>query len=205
MIKIRIKQVLCFISNLFWSDEYIDTKFPIPLYKNKFDWTISLYKYKNITIKNCIWKLKFRADKNLARLFGIKIAETIRKYYLEDYILIPIPIHWRRRFERGFNQTEWLCKETFSAYQKNYWIRLNYKNILKRNYYSEKQSWNKKSERLKNVSRAFKLKIKYKNYISGNKCLLIDDVITTGSTLKEARHELLTHGASCVKAITLAY
>ncbi len=204
MIRIWIKQVLIFISNIFWIEEIQNEEWPLPLYKFKYKWVISLFEYKNIIVKNNIWKLKFRSDKKIAKLFGQKISDTINKYGFTDYTLVPVPIHWKRKFERGFNQTELICEEILHAHKIRYGINLKYEKILKRIYYSKKQSWNNRKERFKNTSNAFKLKNRYRNYILGRKFLLIDDVITTGSTLKETRREILIHGAISVRAITVA-
>jgi competence protein ComFC len=200
MIRIWITQVLDFLINLLWTKE---SEIKFDLNKNVFlkdGWVIGLYKYRNKEIKATIWQLKFRANKNIAVLFGQKMAREIESLGLEKYILVPIPIHWRRRMERGFNQTEWLCKEIARA-NKN----LKYINILKRSVYSQKQSWNKKQDRQKNIKSVFKVKKKFQNYVFGKSFLLIDDVVTTGATLNEARKELEKFSPDSVKALTVAY
>jgi ComF family protein len=200
MIRIWINQVLDFLISLLWVKE---TDFAILPPKNiayRSDWVIGLYKYRDKKIKNAIWQLKFRANKKVADFFGKEIAEFLKISNLEEYIIVPIPIHWRRRMERGFNQTEWLCKEIVQA-NKN----LKHINILKRSVYSQKQSWNTKQYRQKNIKSVFEVKKKFQNYILGKSFLLIDDVVTTGATLNEARRELEKFSPDSVKALTVGY
>lgn len=200
MIRIWITQVLDFLINLLWTEE---SKVNFNLNKDVFlkdGWVIGLYKYRNKKVKDAIWQLKFRANKNIAVLFGQKMAKEIEVLGLEKYIVVSIPIHWRRRMERGFNQTEWLCKEIVGA-NKN----LKYINILKRSVYSQKQSWNKKQDRQKNIKSVFEVKKKFQNYVFGKSFLLIDDVVTTGATLNEARKELEKFSPDSVRAMAIGY
>lgn len=199
MIRIWIKQVFRLVSNLFWIEENMLHNFPVASIIFKEKWIISLYPYKDKVIKDSIWQLKFRSDKEKAKYFGKELAITISSLHLNEYILIPIPIHWRRRLERGFNQTEWLCREIIS--HNNY---MQYWKALKRPKYSKKQSWSNKKVRQENIQSVFKIKPAYVKHLHGKNFLLIDDVVTTGATLKEARHELLIHGATSVKALTIA-
>lgn len=199
------------LSELFWIEENPIQTFPKAIIHFKEDWIISLYKYKDKAIKNGVWQMKYRANRNMARFFGQKMTKILIENKLENYTLVPIPIHWRRRLERGFNQSEWLCKEIIRAFNKNYFgkenrmVKIKFKKILKRVVYSKKQSWNNKMMRQKNILAAFKVKEKFKKEIVGQNLLLIDDVVTTGATIKEARHELLIRGASSVRALTIAY
>jgi competence protein ComFC len=200
MNKIWITQVFKFLSGLFWANEEPFEVFPDIKVSLKDNWIIGLYKYRNKEIRNAVWQMKYRANRKASRFFGQKMAKILIECGLENYVLVPIPIHWRRRLERGFNQSEWLCKEINNS-QKN----IKFEKILKRVIYSQKQSWNNRAARQKNINSVFKVKIKFKKYLIGKKILLIDDVVTTGATLKEARQEILIHGATSVRALTIAY
>jgi ComF family protein len=204
MNRILITQVSKILSTLFWIDENPIKAFPPVQIFLRENWIISLYKYKNKVIKNAVWQMKYRANYKVAEFFGQKMMEILMENKaeiknLEDYVLVPIPIHWRRRMERGFNQSDRLGKEIIRNFRK---IKLQ--KVLKRVIYTKKQSWNNREDRQKNIRSVFKVRNKFQNLIAGRKFLLIDDVVTTGATLKEARHELLIHGASSVKALTIA-
>jgi competence protein ComFC len=212
MNRIWITQVFKFLSGLFWVEEKTFEAFPELKVSLRYGWVIGLYKYKNKAVKNAVWQMKYRANRKVARFFGQKMAKILIERSLENYILVPIPIHWRRRLERGFNQSEWLCKEIVRTFNKNNFEikniagrNIKFEKVLKRVIYSKKQSWNNKLMRQKNIVSVFKVKEKFKKEIGRQKFLLIDDVVTTGATLKEARHELLIHGATSVKALTIAY
>lgn len=207
-----LKKIFKFLSGLFWVNEKTLEAFPKIKVSLRYGWVIGLYKYKNKPVKNAVWQMKYLSNRKVARFFGQKMAEILIENKVENYILIPIPIHWRRRLERGFNQSEWLCKEIVRAFNENNSqtkIKSNheifFRKVLKRVIYSKKQSWNNKLMRQKNIVSVFKVKEKFKKEIAGKNILLIDDVVTTGATLKEARHELLIHGATSVKALTIAY
>jgi competence protein ComFC len=203
-----LKQIFKFLSGLFWINEKQFEAFPETKLFLKENWIIGLYKYKDRAVKNAVWQMKYRTNRKVARFFGKKMAEIIIKNKLENYILVPIPIHWRRRMERGFNQSEWLCKdiiENFSQSKITSGHKIIFRKVLKRVIYSKKQSWNKRAARQKNIVSVFKVREKFKEEIAGKNILLIDDVVTTGATLKEARHELLIHDATSVKALTIAY
>lgn len=208
----HLKQIFEVLSGLFWADEKPFETFPKAKLFLKEDWIFSLYKYKDSAVKNAVWQMKYRSNRKVARFFGQQMAEILIENKLENYILIPIPIHWRRRLERGFNQSEWLCKEIVKAFNKNNskekiktGHKIVFRKILKRVVYSKKQSWNNREMRQKNIVSVFKVRDKFKKEIVGKNILLIDDVVTTGATLKEARHELLIHGAASVIALTIAY
>jgi len=212
MNRIWITQVFKFLSGLFWIEEKPFEAFPEIEVSLKDGWVTGLYKYRNKAVKNAVWQMKYRSNRKVAKFFGQKIAKILIENNLENYTLVPIPIHWRRRLERGFNQSEWLCKEIIRAFKKNRverenigWQNIKFEKVLKRVIYSKKQSWNNKLMRQKNIISVFKVKEKFKKEIVGQKFLLIDDVVTTGATLNEARHELLIHDAASVKALTIAY
>jgi hypothetical protein len=107
------------LSNLFWINENQFETFPETKISLKYGWVIGLYKYRNKAVKNAVWQMKYRSNRKVARFFGKEMAKTLIDSELQDYILVPIPIHWRRRLERGFNQSEWLCEEIFKAFNKN--------------------------------------------------------------------------------------
>lgn len=169
----------------------------------KFQKTYFLYDYKNQTIKDCIWQMKFKGNKEIARIFGKALSEKIKLLGADDFLLVPTPIHNKRRRERGFNQCERLCEEitkniTSGSFSYN-------SKILMRNKYTIKQSWSSKKERQDNLKNIFKVNPKFKKDILGRKIILIDDVITTGSTIKEMHRALRDCGASLVISIVIAH
>jgi ComF family protein len=113
-----------------------------------------------------------------------------------DFI-IPIPIHLSKKRERGFNQSFIIA----SRIADEVGLVLN-NNILYRHKYTVTQTILDKNERYKNMKDVFSTK---NNEILQNKSvLLIDDVLTTGSTVNSAAEILIKNGASKVGVATIA-
>ena len=111
-------------------------------------------------------------------------------------LMVPIPLHPARQRERGFNQAS-LLAELLSAR-----ISIRCKPILKRIRYTTTQTALDRAERMENLHNAFRLR---KNAdVRGLRVLLIDDVLTTGSTLSECAHVLKRSGAISVYAAIAA-
>jgi ComF family protein len=111
-------------------------------------------------------------------------------------IIVPVPLHPTRLRERGFNQAG-LLAELLSAR-----ISIRSKRVLKRIRYTTTQTALDRAERIENLHNAFRLR---KNAdVRGLQVLLIDDVVTTGSTLSECARVLKRAGAISVYAATAA-
>ncbi len=111
--------------------------------------------------------------------------------------MVPVPIHPKKHKERGFNQAEILAKEL----AKLKGIDLEKKALVKVKN-TLPQTTLTSEERAANVKGVFQLKDKER--IKGKIILLIDDVYTTGSTLRECSLTLLEGGAREVRAVTVA-
>lgn len=155
-----------------------------PEYKGILTKNISLFVYNDF-LKEILAKFKYRGDYALAKIFHEKLRKTIKE--LQPMTIIPIPLSEERLFERGFNQAEALVVEAgFTA-----------ANILSR-VHSEKQSKKSRIERI-HLPQVFRA-----TQTVNGKILLIDDIYTTGSTLRHAAKVLKTAGAEEVYSITIA-
>lgn len=159
-----------------------DPKWSAVLEKN-----ISFYEY-NSFLKELLARFKFRGDYVLAKIFSQKIVNTLKSVEY-DYI-VPIPLSTERLKERGFNQAAALAQEA----------NLETINLITRKH-SEKQSKKSRQERI-HIEQVFHLK--EDKSINGKKIILIDDIYTTGSTLRQAAKLLKSAGAGTVTAITIA-
>lgn len=153
---------------------------------------------KNSPIKHIL--LSYKYGRNLALVKPlVKILDELYDETLPDIekeILIPIPLHWRRIMQRGFNQSALLASE-LSKLKK----RTVLTNILVRVRNTPPQKGNF-VQRTKNIINAFQ--VKHKKKIVNRNILLIDDVVTTSSTISECTRVLLSAGANKVRAITVA-
>lgn len=158
------------------------------------------FKYTG-AIKELIHKFKYDGMKNLANFFGERLylfaREFILPFYQVDFICY-VPLHPKKLREREFNQAHLLAKELARKTRMPI-----LENLLFRHKYTRPQSELSGEERQTNVKGAFRLNPKYKEELKNSHLLLIDDIITTGSTLKECVKELKI--ATCkVVALTIA-
>jgi competence protein ComFC len=111
-------------------------------------------------------------------------------------LIIPVPLHPARERERGFNQAA-LLAELLSAH-----MSIQARPVLERIRYTTTQTAFDRAERMENLRGAFRLR---KNTdVRQLRILLIDDVLTTGSTLSECARVLRRGGARSVHAATAA-
>lgn len=146
---------------------------------------VSLYEYNDF-LREIISQYKFRGDYILAKMFSQKIQQKLPP----DVFLVPVPLSTERQFERGFNQSEALIIEAGQTP----------KHFLERTH-SEKQSKKSRHDRI-HIPQVFQ--IKEGREISDKNILLIDDIYTTGSTLRHAAKILIQAGAKSVSSLTLA-
>ncbi len=111
-------------------------------------------------------------------------------------LILAMPMHWRKRWERGFNQAELLAHPV----AKRYGLRLA--SNLRRRRYTKPQAGLSESQRRENLRNCFE--VVRPQEVAGKRVLLIDDVFTTGATLRAAASALKSAGASYVCALTLA-
>ncbi len=144
-------------------------------------------------VNKFINQLKFSRKIYLASLFAQLLAEAvICRWYLRQQlpeVIIPVPLHKKRQRKRGYNQALEICKPLAKILR----IPINY-GVLIRIKYTQQQSRLDKSERQQNLHAAFKLvkTIKYKHVA------LLDDVVTTGSTIKAICQILLAAGVESI-------
>ncbi|MFA5889307.1 MAG: phosphoribosyltransferase family protein [Candidatus Paceibacterota bacterium] len=172
------------------------------------DWIHPLFQYKDNKVRAIIWELKYRENilplEHIGKLFYEEIIALISDIVLFDndaqFLLIPIPITNERRVERGYNQSELIAKSIL----KNDLARtlLYAPQWFSKTKETPKQSRSEsKQERQQNLIGCFEADQR----VSGKYIILVDDVVTTGSTLSEARKTLLEVGARDVFAFTIAH
>ncbi|MGA2586096.1 MAG: ComF family protein [Candidatus Aminicenantales bacterium] len=151
-------------------------------------------------LKDALLLFKYRRYKSLGTNLGRFVAETLKK---EDGIwwgadlITPVPLHRRRLKDRGFNQAAVLAEEI--ARLKGVPL---VKGVLKKIKNVPPQTSMEHEERTSNVRGAYRAAAADK--IQGKVVLLVDDVYTTGSTLRECASVLKKAGAKDVRAVTVA-
>lgn len=147
----------------------------------------SLFLYNDF-LKEVITRFKFRGDYVLVKIFVEFFKEKVAN--IDTDLFVPIPLSEERLYERGFNQAEALLKESGIPASE----------ILTR-MHSEKQSKKSRTERI-HLPQVFQLTPEVD--LEDKKVVLIDDIYTTGSTLRHAAKLIKETGAASVQSLTLA-
>jgi len=158
--------------------------------------------YDNFVVKKLINQFKYKPylkdlAKTIAFLIILHLILKDKLNHFKNFILIPIPLHKKRLKQRGYNQAKEIAKE-ISFFLKTVFAP----DVLIKTKNTPSQVNLKKEEREKNVINSFSVSQTKK--ILNKKILLIDDVMTTGATLKEAARVLKRAGADKISAIVIA-
>lgn len=131
----------------------------------------------------------------------VKLAKQVPDYinYLENAILVPVPLHKSKLKRRGFNQSLLIAQYLAKEAQGSKVIEL-----LKRVKSTKSQTYLGRSERTKNVKNAFALSSK-SAINSSLRYIIIDDVFTTGATLNACATVLKKNGANNINVLTLGH
>jgi ComF family protein len=111
-------------------------------------------------------------------------------------LIVPMPMHWRRRWERGFNQADLLAREAGRR------TGVPVKSVVKRSKATPPQAGLTSAKRRANVSGAFE--VPKPELVKGKRILLVDDVLTTGATAAACARSLKRAGAVSVTVWTVA-
>lgn len=127
--------------------------------------------YKKIT-----QALKYNRDFKAGRWFAQMLGERLMGAGLTDFdVVCPVPLHWSRRFRRGYNQAEVIGREVARVLGVPFEPRL-----LRRARHTSSQTRLSAEDRARNIAGAFEVR---KLSLSARRVLLVDDVFTTGATV----------------------
>jgi len=132
-------------------------------------------------------------------MFAKHMARAGRHYLDAADFIVPVPLHYRRRLKRRFNQSALLARHL----ARHVPARFD-PDMLYRFRATPTQGGLTAINRRRNVQGAFRVKPAAKARLKGAHIVLIDDVLTTGSTLEACTRTLLSEGASFVDGLTLA-
>ncbi len=149
-----------------------------------------------------IYQLKYGGMKRLGVFLGRMLGEQLKNNFgniSEFDLLIPVPLFKTKIRERGYNQSDYICRGINEVLFTNY-----IDDLVKRTRHTITQTKLSREERLKNLKDAFELNKKYKSEVCCKKVILVDDVVTTGATMNEVINVLRENQCGEVIACSLA-
>lgn len=151
-------------------------------------------------IRNLIHQLKYKGIKEvgqeLGRIYGNSLEAS--GFFDDIDVIIPVPLHPSKKRQRGFNQSE-VISQGISLVSR---LPVNTGNLIRKTG-SKTQTRKSRYDRWVNVSDIFHVRLS--SELRGKHVLLVDDVITTGSTLEACANELLKLENVKVSVIALAF
>jgi competence protein ComFC len=160
------------------------------------DGLTTLFSYAEPSIRELIHQIKYRGHTDavgfLTRFYQRKVLARLPR---GDWVVTAVPLSRVRQRERGFNQSAIIAKKlTEPVY--------DYIELLIKKRETKPQVKLNKTERQKNLLRSFAIKLGHE---VPEQVILVDDVITSGSTLKEATKVLRKAGVQQIWALTIAH
>lgn len=162
-----------------------------------FDTCICAYEYR-YPFNRVISLLKDKRDLDAAAAACDVLASAVTNRYQNRALpqcLIPVPMHWRRRWQRGFNQSEFICQRLSTH------LKIPARSALQKIKMTDKQKSLSKNKRKRNLIGSFSANVAE---IEGKHIALIDDVITTASTVSVLADLCIDAGARQVDVWALS-
>lgn len=163
-----------------------------------FDCVATRYQANGL-VRDLIHRFKYSGEFHLRQILAIWLEEALSdpRISREPFdAFVPVPLHTTRIRERGYDQIAALVELMAKRSHRPVWT------CLRRSRYTESQTRFSRKERLQNLRNAFELR--KSSSVLGKRLLLVDDVLTTGSTLDECARILKARGAESVRGITVA-
>lgn len=160
-----------------------------------------LYNYNDESVKQLIAEYKYKKNPSLIsiliRPFYKKLTLLEKIQNKTETIIVPVPLHSKKLRMRGFNQAELL------AYEVTRMLNIPTVKALEKNQYTRAQvDTRTRRERLINIKGSFICS--NDSAVRGKNIIIVDDVLTTGATIREVARVLKKSGAANISAIVLA-
>ena len=174
------------VSQLFWG-------------RTKIEFATAFFFYsKGSSYQHMMHQFKYHGCKEigyvLGQYFGSQLRESV---FRETELVVPVPLHQSKLKKRGYNQSEYIARGIARALEKEVDVK-----TLIRAVATSTQTRKSRFERWKNVERIFV--VSNPDLFAGRHILLVDDVVTTGSTLEACANAILEIHGTRVSIATLA-
>ena len=166
------------------------------------------FSYENKFVKDALYYIKNKKDEvNLLALCNVAtdlLLEELGDLQTFDsgldFIIISIPTSKEHVTKRGFNPSKIIAQKISEL------LQIPYKDsVLEKTKNTPPQKTLSRTKRLENVKHSMRLNRKYNNALHGKSVIVIDDIVTTGATLAEAKRELLKNGVRKVICVAMAH
>jgi len=176
------------VSRLFWGRVRIEAAAAFCYYR------------KDGKVQNLIHQFKYKGRKEIGPFIGNLYGDHLKntRSFKDIDLIIPVPLHPRKIRKRGYNQSELFGHGLSEAMA----VKLDRKSLY-RNHASATQTKKSRYKRWENVESIFS--VQKDNQLGGAHILLVDDVVTTGSTLEACAQALLQIEGVRVSVVTMAY
>jgi ComF family protein len=151
-------------------------------------------------LQHLVHQFKYNGKTEIGTYIGRRMGEVLQESSRFDRIdgLVPLPLYAARERKRGYNQSGILCEGIAEIMQVPV-----LQNIITRKSATETQTRKNRTERWENIAGKFQLL--QPEATRDRHLLLVDDVITTGSTLEACGQELISAGNTRLSICTMAY
>jgi competence protein ComFC len=159
-----------------------------------FDAVYSYGSYEG-TLRQLVHLFKYGGVRPLAGTFGRFLDQALPRETTFD-VIVPMPLHWFKQWQRGFNQSNDLAREIGKKWN------VPVRNVIRRKKATRPQAGLTNAKRRANMQGAFRM-MRGKP-LAGMRVLLVDDVVTTGATASACARVLKRAGAAHVALLALA-
>jgi ComF family protein len=161
---------------------------------------VSLFVFeKEGAFQHLVHALKYQGFQKVGRDLGEQLGQRVVELGIEADLLIPVPLHRRKLRERGYNQAEAIARGMQTVMKCE--LRTD---ILQRTRFTVSQTTLALEERKKNMEDAFDVISSRRAVVKGKSVIIVDDVLTTGSTIISCATALKKAGAERAIAAAVA-
>jgi ComF family protein len=177
-----------------WANLRLAPRLPDQLHADHgVDWACAVDRYEG-RMKEIIHALKYERRRSISPPLGELMRITGARLLQGAAVVVPVPLHPRREYQRGFNQADDLARQ----------LGLPVAPLLTRVVFTQSQIELPKERRRDNVKNAFALSVPGSRLPVPGIVVLVDDVATTGATLEACATVLKRSGVKEVRALTAA-
>jgi ComF family protein len=147
------------------------------------------------TLRGALHALKYDGRRSIAPRLAHLLVERCGSILRGADAVVPVPLHWRRQWTRGFNQAEEIARH----------LPLPVWRVVRRVRHTPAQTALSAAARTRNLHAAFEpRRVRYPSRVAGRCVVLLDDVSTTGATLNACAAVLASLGAREIRTVTVA-